>query len=87
MTDMLNVGSKIMDNTFMGDIRINRLRRIRQRKKELLREFDSLDQEEDDILELSQGARKSSREMLTKENKKALFAGIRGKTYEYSKAQ
>lgn len=69
------------------DTAISELRALALREMELDREREQLRKRRLEILELDQGARKAGRNMLTPENRKALFAGIRGKTYEYSKAQ
>ncbi len=69
------------------DARIHRLRHIRQRKKEILMEYDTLEREEDEILELDQGGRKSPRKVLTKSARKAQFAAQMRKSHERSKAQ
>ncbi len=50
-------------------------------------EYDTLEREEDEILELDQGGRKSPRKVLTKSARKAQFAAQMRKSHERSKAQ
>lgn len=69
------------------DTAISELRAITLREMELDKEREELRKRKLKILELDQGARKAGRNLLTPENRKALFARIRGKTYERSKAQ
>ena len=58
------------------DTVISELRALALREMELDREREQLRKRRLEILELDQGARKAGRNMLTPENRKALFAGI-----------
>lgn len=66
---------------------IAEIRCIIQRLKEMDIENERLVQRLTEILELDQGARKSSRKMLSDRQGKALFAGLKRMSYERSKAR
>lgn len=64
------------------------LRAIELREMQIEEEKEQLRRRKLELLELDQGARKSKRSMISRQNGKALFAGLkRSTTYEHSKAQ
>ena len=66
---------------------ISEIRSIVQRRRELEIEDQRLKQRFLELLELNQGARKSSRDTLSPESGKALFAGLKRGSRERSKAR
>jgi hypothetical protein len=66
---------------------ISEIRSIVQRRRELEIEDQRLYQRFLELLELSQGTRKSSRDTLSPEVGKALFADVKRKSHERSKAR
>lgn len=77
----MHAGRKIVDPA------ITELRSIELREMELDAEKEQLRRRRLEILELDQGARKSGRKMLTRENRKALFTEAKRIPYEHGKAQ
>jgi len=69
------------------DSALAELRSIELRELELDAEKDQLRKRRREILELDQGARKSKHDMISPQNRKALFAGLKRSSYEHSKAQ
>ena len=64
------------------------LRAIELREMQIEEEKTQLRRRKLELLELDQGTRKSKRSMISRQNGKALFAGLkRSTTYEHSKAQ
>ncbi|WP_418764423.1 hypothetical protein [Mailhella sp.] len=64
------------------------LRAIELREMQIEEEKAQLRRRKLELLELDQGTRKSKRSMISRQNGKALFAGLkRSTTYEHSKAQ
>ena len=64
------------------------LRAIELREMQIEEEKAQLRRRKLELLELDQVARKSKRSMISRQNGKALFAGLkRSTTYEHSKAQ
>lgn len=63
------------------------LRSIFLREIELEKEKEELERRKLELLDLSSGSRKSGKDMLTREQGKALFAIVRSKNYELGKAQ
>lgn len=64
------------------------LREIELREMQIEDEKAQLRRRKLELLELDQGTRKSKRPMISRQNGKALFAGLkRSTTYEHSKAQ
>lgn len=66
---------------------ISEIRSIVQRRRELEIEDQRLYQRFLELLELNQGTRKSSRDTLSPESGKALFAGLKRGFHERSKAR
>ena len=66
---------------------ISEIRSIVQRRRELEIEDQRLYQRFLELLELNQGARKSSRDTLSPETGKARFAGLKRGSHERSKAR
>ena len=66
---------------------ISEIRSIVQRRRELEIEDQRLYQRFLELLELNQGTRKSSRDTLSPESGKALFAGLKSGSHERSKAR
>ena len=66
---------------------ISEIRSIVQRRRELEIEDQRLYQRFLELLELNQGARKSSRDTLSPKAGKALFAGLKRGFHERSKAR
>ena len=66
---------------------IAELRSIELRELELDAEKAELRRRKLAILELDQGTRKNPRAVLSPQNRKALFASLKVKSYEHSKAQ
>ena len=66
---------------------ISEIRSIVQRRRELEIEDQRLYQRFLELLELNQGTRKSSRDRLSPESGKALFAGLKRGSHERSKAR
>ena len=66
---------------------ISEIRSIVQRRRELEIEDQRLYQRFLELLELNQGTRKSSRDRLSPESGKALFADVKRKAHERSKAR
>lgn len=66
---------------------ISEIRSIVQRRRELEIEDQRLYQRFLELLELNQGARKSSRDTLSPEAGKAQFADVKRKAHERSKAR
>ena len=66
---------------------ISEIRSIVQRRRELEIEDQRLYQRFLELLELNQGTRKSSRDRLSPESGKALFAGLTRGFHERSKAR
>lgn len=71
----------------MNDPVIAEVRSIYQKQKDLEHEYQRLEQRLFSLLGLNDGARKSSREMITPTGRKALFAGLKRISYERSKTQ
>lgn len=69
------------------DTTVSELRAIIQRRRELALEDDRLNQRFLELLELNQWTRKSSRDTLSPKSREALFAGVKRKSHERSKAQ
>ena len=63
------------------------LRAIEIREMQLDEEKAQLRRRKLELLELDQGARKSKRSMISRQNGKALFVGLKRSAYERSKAQ
>lgn len=63
------------------------LREIELREMQLEEEKAQLRRRKLELLELDQGTRKSKRSMISRQNGKALFAGLKRSAYEHSKAQ
>ena len=63
------------------------LRAIEIREMQLDEEKAQLRRRKLELLELDQGSRKSKRSMISRQNGKALFAGLKRSAYEHSKAQ
>lgn len=61
----------------MADTRINELRNIEMRIIDLEKEKATLQKRKMEILELDKGTRKPQREMLSRQDRKALFAEIK----------
>lgn len=66
---------------------ISEIRAIVQRRRDIAIEDERLHQRFLELLELNQGARKSSRDTLSPESGKALFAGLKRGSHERSKAR
>ncbi|WP_278594226.1 hypothetical protein [Bilophila wadsworthia] len=66
---------------------ISEIRSIVQRRRELEIEDQRLYQRFLELLELNQGARKSSRDTLSPKAGKAFFADVKRKSHERSKAR
>ena len=66
---------------------ISEIRSIVQRRRELEIEDQRLYQRFLELLELNQGTRKSSRDTLSPESGKALFAGLKRGSHARSKAR
>lgn len=66
---------------------ISEIRAIVQRRRDIAIEDERLHQRFLELLELNQGARKSSRDTLSPEVGKALFADVKRKSHERSKAR
>ena len=69
------------------DTTVAEIRSIVQRRRDLAIEDERLHQRFLELLELSKGARKSSRDTLSPKAGKALFASEKRKAYERSKAR
>ena len=69
------------------DTTVAEIRAITLREMELEKEKAQLHQRKLELLELNHGARKSSRDMLSPENRKALFAAQKRKSHERGKAR
>lgn len=69
------------------DTTISEIRALELREIELEAEKEWIRMRRREILELNQGARKSSRKMLSRENRKTQFADAKRKSYERSKAR
>ena len=61
----------------MNDDRINRVRQLIQRQDEIAEESARLKAELYELLELTNGPRKTRRDMLSKFARKGLFAGLK----------
>ena len=66
---------------------ISEIRAIVQRRRDIAIEDERLHQRFLELLELNQGTRKSSRDTLSPESGKALFAGLKRGSHERSKAR
>lgn len=69
------------------DTTVSEIRSIVLRRRELALEDERLFQRFLELLELNQGTRKSSRDRLSPESGKALFAGLKRGSHERSKAR
>ena len=69
------------------DTTVAEIRSIVQRRRDLAIEDERLHQRFLELLELSQGARKSSRDTLSPESGKTQFACLKRKSHERSKAR
>ena len=69
------------------DTTVSEIRSIVLRRRELALEDERLFQRFLELLELHQGARKSSRDTLSPKAGKALFAGLKRGSHERSKAR
>lgn len=69
------------------DTTIAEIRSIVQRRRDLAIEDERLHQRFLELLELSKGARKSSRDTLSPESGKTQFACLKRKSHERSKAR
>ena len=76
-----------MTNTMPHDPVVNELRSIELREMALDEEKAELRRRKLQLLNLDQGARKSGRDMLSREQGKALFAKLKGTPHECSKTQ
>ena len=69
------------------DTTIAEIRELERRDMELDAEKEWIRKRRREILELNQGTRKSSRDTLSPESGKALFAGLKRGSHERSKAR
>lgn len=68
------------------DTTLAELRSIKLRQMELEAELAQLRNRELEMLELNTGTRKPKKDMVTPQNRKALFAGLKRSSYELGKA-